>query len=166
MALWARVGRTCAKEYLEAFLMLNVGSWYPDDLSHSTIYPDVSYNDKGYLQTQEYDMTDEGFVTVSLLPKVRDWMERICRRNHHQKYPVISLLFGPAAPLWALLMVCALLVARRRMRQMPAALGTLGIWLSYLLGPCTLPRYALPLFCLAPPLLAGVFLPTHEEVAP
>lgn len=166
MALWARVGKTCAREYLEAFLMLNVGSWYPDDLSHSTIYPDVSYNDKGYLQTQEYDMTEQGFATTSLLPGVRDFFEQICRRNSYQKYPVVSLLFGPAAPFWALLMVCALLVARRRARLLPAALGVLGIWLSYLFGPCTLPRYALPLFCLAPPLLAGAFLPARKEVAP
>lgn len=166
MALWARVGKTCAREYLEAFLMLNVGSWYPDDLSHSTIYPDVSYNDKGYLQTQEYDMTEQGFATTSLLPGVRDFFEQLCRRNSYQKYPVVSLLFGPAAPFWALLMVCALLVARRRARLLPAALGVLGIWLSYLFGPCTLPRYALPLFCLAPPLLAGAFLPARKEVAP
>ena len=166
MALWARVGKTCAREYLEAFLMLNVGSWYPDDLSHSTIYPDVSYNDKGYLQTQEYDMTEQGFATTSLLPGVRNFFEQICRRNSYQKYPVVSLLFGPAASFWALLMVCALLVARRRARLLPAALGVLGIWLSYLFGPCTLPRYALPLFCLAPPLLAGAFLPARKEVAP
>ena len=33
-------------------------------------------------------------------------------------------------------------------------LGALGLWLSYLFGPCTLPRYTLPLFCLAPVLLA------------
>ena len=166
MALWARVGRTCAKEYLEAFLMLNVGSWYPDDLSHSTIYPDVSYNDKGYLQTQEYNMTDEGFATTTLLPKMRNFMERICRRNSHQKYPVISLLFAPATPFWALLLVCALLIARRRSRLLPAALGAMGIWLSYLLGPCTLPRYALPLFCMAPPLLIASLSPDHKEVTP
>ena len=163
MALWARVGRTCAKEYLEAFLMLNVGLWYPDDLSHSTIYPDASYNDKGYLQTQEYDMAEQGFATTSLLPKVRNFMERICRRNRYQKYPLISLLFGTAAPFWVLLLGCALLVARRRTRLLPAALGVMGIWLSYLLGPCTLPRYVLPLFCLAPPLLAGALLPARKE---
>lgn len=164
MALWARTGRTCAKEYLEAFLMLNVGLWYPDDLSHSTIYPDASYNDKGYLQTQEYDMTEQGFATTSLLPKVRSFMERICRRNRYQKYPILSLLFGTATPFWALLLACALLVSRRRTRLLPAVLGALGIWLSYLLGPCTLPRYVLPLFCLAPPLLAGAFLPARKEV--
>ena len=66
-------------------------------------------------------------------------------------------------PLWVLLLSCALLIARRRTCLLPAALGVMGIWLSYLLGPCTLPRYALPLFCLAPPLLAGAFLPARKE---
>ena len=46
------------------------------------------------------------------------------------------------------------MIARRQARYLPAALGALGLWLSYLFGPCTLPRYTLPLFCLAPVLLA------------
>ena len=163
MALWRRVGKICAKEYLEAFLMLNVGSWYPDDLSHSTIYMDASYNDKGYLQTQEYDMSQYDLHTCTLLPQVRDLMERICRRNRYQKYPLVSLLFGPATPFWAILLSCALLIARKRTRLLPAAFGALGLWISYLLGPCTLPRYALPLFCLAPPLLLGAFLLPRKE---
>ena len=48
---------------------------------------------------------------------------------------------------------CAMLIARKQTRRLPAALGALGLWLSYLFGPCTLPRYTLPLFCLAPVLL-------------
>ena len=163
MALWRRVGKTCPKEYLEAFLLLNVGSWYPDDLSHSTIYMDASYNDKGYLQTQEYDMSQHDLHTFTLLPQVRDLMERICRRNRYQKYPLVSLLFGTATPFWAILLCCALLIARKRIRLLPAVSGALGLWVSYLLGPCTLPRYALPLFCLAPPLLLGAFLPARKE---
>ena len=154
LTLWRRVGKTCAKEYLEAFLLLNIGSWYPDDTSHSTIYMDASYNDKGYLQTQEYDMSQFDISTFSLLPKVQVLMERICRRNRYQKYPLISLLFNTAVPFWMLLLSCALLIAKRHSRLLPAMFGALGLWLSYLFGPCTLPRYVLPLFTLAPPLLA------------
>lgn len=98
LALWARHAKTYAHEYLEAFLMLNVGSWYPDDLSHSTIYPDVSYNDKGYLQLQEYDGSEYGIETKSFLPAVRDFYERICRRNRYQRYPLLSPLFCTATP--------------------------------------------------------------------
>ena len=47
--------------------------------------------------------------------------------------------------------------------SIPAALGALGVWLSYLFGPCTLPRYALPLVCLAPALLILSFLPPYCE---
>lgn len=166
LALWRRCAGVCGKEYAEALLMLNVGSWYPDDLSHSTIYPDVSYNDKGYLQTQEYDMREQGFETTSLLPGVRDAYERICRRNSYQDTPVIAVLFCTATPFWALLLACGVLIARKQTRFLPAACGALGLWLSYLLGPCTLPRYALPLFCLAPALLIAAYthhLPKNTE---
>lgn len=166
LALWRRCAGVCGKEYAEALLMLNVGSWYPDDLSHSTIYPDVSYNDKGYLQTQEYDMREQGFETTSLLPGVRDTYERICRRNSYQDTPVIAVLFCTATPFWALLLACGVLIARKQTRFLTAACGALGLWLSYLLGPCTLPRYALPLFCLAPVLLIAAYthhLPRNTE---
>lgn len=160
LSLWARVGKTCAHEYLEALLMLNVGSWYPDDLSHSTIYPDASYNDKGYLQTQEVDMTEQGIETACFLPRVKAFYERVCRRNEYQKYPIIAQLFCTATPFWVIVFACALLAARKRTRLLPAAAGAVGLWLSYLFGPCTLPRYMLPLFALAPVLLcAALALP-------
>lgn len=150
LALWAEHAGAYAHEYLEAFLMLNVGSWYPDDLSHSTIYPDVSWNDKGYLQTHERDMSEQGIHHMSFLPKVKAFYERICRRNEYQKYPVVSVLFSTATPFWVLLLVITLLIAKRQTQLLPALLGCFGLWLSYLFGPCTLPRYTLPLFCLMP----------------
>ncbi len=164
MELWQRVSGDCMHEYIEALLMLNVGSWYPDDLTHSTIYRDASWNDKGYLQTSEYDMAEYDLHTRSLLPSVRDLYERICRRNEYQKYPIVSQLFCTATPFWVMMFACALLVARRNTRFLSAALGALGLWLSYLFGPCTLPRYALPLFCLAPVLLSLAFILPKKEL--
>ena len=168
MKLWAKDAKEYAHEYIEAFLMLNVGSWYPDDLSHSTIYPDASYNDKGYLQLEEYDMTNVGIRTSCFLPAVRNLFERICRRNYYQKYPIIAILFSTATPFWLIVFACAKLVCEKRGRFLPVALGILGIWLGYLFGPCTLPRYILPLYCIAPALLFASFLKpgeTHHENA-
>lgn len=165
LAIWQKHMGQFAHEYIEAFLMLNVGSWYPDDLSHSTIYPDASWNDKGYLQTQEYDMTKQGIVCTSFLPKVKALYERICRRNDYQEYPILSVLFCPATPLWALVFACCHFAARRKSRMILPVLGALGLWASYLLGPCTLPRYALPLFCLAPVLLILSYCRTKKEPA-
>ena len=164
LALWARNGVKNARVYAEAFLILNIGSWYPDDLSHSTVYPDSYYSDKGYLQTQEYDMQAYGLYTTCLLPDVQAFYEQVCRYNAHQKYPVVSLLFGTATPFWVLMLACAMLIAQRHLHLLTAAICPLSLWASYLFfGPCTLPRYVLPLFCCAPVLLAlALFTPTRE----
>ena len=105
---------------------------------------------------------------MSFLPAVRDFYEPICRRNRYQRYPLLSPLFCTATPFWVLLLVCAKLFSRRRIRMLPALLGVLGLWLSYLFGPCTLPRYTLPLFCLAPVMLSLAFSATPKayEVYP
>lgn len=157
--LWARVGKKNVRVYLEAFLMLNVGSWYPDDLTHSTIYIDAQDKDLGYLQTQLYGMED--FDTVSLLPGLTQMIERLVTRNRYQRYPILPVLFCTATPLWVLVFSCFRLAAKRRARMIVPTLGALGLWLSYLFGPCTLPRYMLPLFCLAPVVLCSALSSPH-----
>lgn len=164
LRLWAKHAKAHAHEYLEAFLMLNVGSWYPDDLSHSTLYSEFNYEDIGYLQLQEYDAQELNIQTRSFLPKLTAFYEQICRRNAYQKYPVVSILFCTATPFWLVLLACARLIADKRSRYLPAALGVLGLWVSYLFGPCTLSRYALPLFCIAPALLAVAFAPKDKPI--
>lgn len=160
LSLWARNALRNPRVYAEAFLLLNMGTWYPDDVSHASVYQ--VYPEKGYLQTQEYDV--EGMETFCLLPKVRAFYERICRYNGYLKFPLLPVLFCTASPLWALLWTVAALVARRKTRLLPAALGALGVSLSVLFGACTLARYALPLFCLAPALaLLACTLPGEKE---
>ena len=102
MALWARVGRKNMRVYTEAFLLLNIGSWYPDDQTHANIYRPYGL-DKGYLQTDEYDLSAHGIGNHNPLPAVRNLYERICRRNVYLKYPVIAQLFCTATPLWGIL---------------------------------------------------------------
>lgn len=166
LALWARNARSHLHEYTEAFLMLNMGLWYPDDLSHSTVYHPVNYDPPGYLETDLFVTDMPEFETVCLLPRVREIVEKVCTQNAYQAYPVVSVLFCTATPFWVLVFSVALLIARRRGRLAVCALGVLGIWLSYLFGPCTLPRYVLPLFCLAPALLLAALTDTPKEAAP
>ena len=48
---------------------------------------------------------------------------------------------------------------------MPAVSGVMVLWASYLFGPCTLARYMLPLYCLAPVLLILAFCLPGETVS-
>ena len=166
MNLWARVGRKNVRVYTEAFLMLNMGSWYPDDITHSRIYRDSAGLTKGYLQTDEYDFKEYGVEIAYPLPKLSNFVNRICRLNEYQKYPMITVLFCTATPLWVILFACAMLIARRKTRFLPAVSGMLVLWASYLFGPCTLSRYILPLYCLAPVLLILAFCLPGEALTP
>lgn len=156
MDLWARVGKKNIRVYAEAFLLLNIGSWYPDDLSHSTIYHPTGVF-KGYLQTDEYDFGEYGVKRFNPLPVVKNLVNKFCRYNEYQKYPIVTVLFCTATPLWVIFFACALLISRKMTRYLLPVSGTMVIWISYLLGPCTLARYMLPLFCLAPVLLILAF---------
>ena len=153
MDLWARIGKKCPHTYVEAFLMLNQGLWYPDDLTHASIYQSQFWTPVGYLQTNFYDMSDYNIHSKSLLPKLANLIEKVCAQNRYQKYPILSILFCTATPLWISLFACAQLVARRKTRYITIIFGIMGLNISYLFGPCTLPRYILPTFCLAPVLL-------------
>ena len=64
-----------------------------------------------------------------------------------------------------MVIACAVMLIKKQTVMFPAALGLLGLWLSYLLGPCTLPRYMLPLYCLAPALLILAFRAPKSEVS-
>ena len=155
--VWAKHLKPHLHEYIEAFLMLNLGSWYPDDLTHAYIYPEQAWNGQGYLSIADPGTTEQGFTMTCYLPAVRSLIQKICSFNRYQRYPLASLSFCPAFPFWLTMFACALMIVRRQARFLPSALGILSLWLSYLLGPCTLPRYALPMFCLAPVLLGAAF---------
>ena len=168
LALWSRVARSNRRPYAEAFLLLNMGLWYPGDVSHSEAYAGIDYDPYGYLEGNRCADELPELQTVCLLPAVREWVEEIARQNVHQKLPLLSLLFCTSTPFWVIAFASALFIARKRARALPAILGALGIWLSYFLGPCTLARYVLPLFCLAPVLLCVALsaLPPTKEVSP
>lgn len=157
-SLVGRVIRADPRCALEAFLLLNIGSWYPDDTSYASVYSEVAaYLNKGYLQTQETDMSADGIHTRCLFPLYRQLTERICRGNALQKLPLLSLLVAPSLPFWGMCLLFLLLRRRGYGRRILSPALLLVLWVSYLLGPCTLVRYLLPLYCVVPPLLIIAF---------
>lgn len=102
-------------------------------------------------------MTEAGIRITASCPPLPISLSASAVSIYYQKYPIIAILFSTATPFWLIVFACAKLVSDRRGRFLPAALGVLGLWLGYLFGPCTLPRYTLPLYCIAPALLAAAF---------
>ena len=98
----------------------------------------------------------------SLWPAAERYYQWFAHENGHQRIPVFSLLFAPGTYCWAMLIVLIALLYFRQFRlALPLALP-FGVWLTLLLGPCVIVRYAYPIIAGAP-LLLGLLCNGTEQ---
>lgn len=158
LSLYLRLGKAYPDEYLDAALLLNQGAWDPLDTSVGSIYHMWEAGQHGYLQTKfQRHIDDENGIRIeqkSLLPGLYRLYERFCTENIHQQNPFTNLLFAPASMMCLCLIAFAFFLAQRRRAEAGAAAFLMTLFLTQLLGPCALVRYAYPFFTCAPLLLA------------
>lgn len=150
--LWVRTGLSQPAAYVDAFLRLTAGFWYPD----------MPYRDwpayQPYYQ-YEYHQPEGTPQLERKTPASLAWLHRLYMdlslNNTDQKFPVVSLLTSAGLAAWVMITFIAWAVYERRWRMLWPAAMLFGLWLTLLLGPVVLMRYALPLL-MAEPLLIGV----------
>lgn len=155
--LWAELGIKYPGCYVDAFLSMNLGFWYPD-----MVYPDpgaymshIDYENAPEEGKDQYSQEGIFIERNSLLPGLekfyRDWTEG----GVYQKYPVISMLFSPGSAFWCLCLAVGYLIFIKRSGKL-LSFALLGIlWLTLMVSPVVLLRYAYPLM-VSIPVIAGV----------
>ena len=158
LKVWARFLPTYFNDYVDAFLTMTLGYWFPGETFHAHIYD--GYDEPGTEETLGYMYT--GFIEninpdvekQSLWPGAERYYQWFAHENGHQRIPVFSLLFAPGTYCWLLFAaLLALLYFKQYRLAIPLALP-FGVWLTLLLGPCVIVRYAYPIMAGAP-LFAG-----------
>ncbi len=155
--LYVSIGKKAPDSYLNAFLIMNLAIWYPDEITHSDVYTD----NQGYLHTGDwYFNYDRAVISVekhSYLPWLEHLYKKISAENIHQKIPIVSMLFSPGF-LCVTMFVLALLILYRRQYVLLLPFAPLfAYWLGLLLAPCIYIRYVYPIIvCL--PLFAALTL--------
>lgn len=154
VSLWVQLGKQHPKAYIEAFLQLNIGSWYPLDTSYAHVYDSWGAAQHGYLQTKfQRHVDDERGVRIeqkSFLPWLMNRYEKFASASVQLDNPITATLFSPATMLMVLLACFCVGLYMGSRPLCIALLLPLGLWATLLLGPCTLTRYAYPLFLCAP----------------
>ncbi len=161
LALWKNVAKRYPLEYVDAFLLCNIGYWYVDDLSHSRIYGTGLDNRQGYLLTDT--KPDFGVTHETKLAPLEFLYERLFSINWYQIVPVAASLFAPAFFLWALCFLTTYAGYAKNKAALLVSLLCFGLLPSLLLGPCAIIRYAFPLVLLCPFLFGLVF---HKGIEP
>ncbi|MDO4284873.1 MAG: DUF6020 family protein [Eubacteriales bacterium] len=156
LSLWLRMGVKHPLTYLNAWFLTSYGYWYPnaviDCYRGNTVFT-YTYRDSSYF----------GFETE--LPGEREsripWLNELYRQFSLEKWPqttpVVHLFFSPAVLFW--LFAFAMLYCIDRGCHVPcrAMFPVFLVWLTVLLGPCSLVRYVVILWFAAPLFLAFLF---------
>lgn len=150
------VGIKCPDIYLDAFLELSLGNWYPD-----MIYPDeetghqyIEYED----WTQAYENTRRSEKQLipareSKLPTLDEWLTTYSLDVTQQEVPVLSMLISSGFMFFVIVASGAAAIYFKKYRKLLTVLLLLGLWGTIMLGPIALFRYSYPLMVCTPFLL-------------
>ncbi len=139
VSLWLRLLFKHPAAYIDAFLGLNVGYWYPE-----SPYPDPRIW-HAYIETNSKEISAAISVTdPELWPQGRAFYQSIAKGSF-QELPLLDLLFKPGIYFWAVLSLLGLSLYHRNRTAGGLLVFLLLSWLLQLLSPIALLRYAYPL---------------------
>ena len=161
--IWLKIGIENPGTYLDAWASLTVGYWYTG----------MQYPDPGtyinYLDFYNRDMSsapnaDEYLVIkkTSYIPWLSNYYENFAAHVPEQKIPLYGLIFSPGV-MFFILLFCILYVIYKKEYKNLIPMGLLvGLWLTLLLSPAVLFRYAYPL-CISMPFVLSIALNSKNK---
>lgn len=162
--IWVEVGMKSPLQYLDSFMKLTIGMWYPD----------MNYNDPhAYHPYWEYESTQQNsertFFIVKETPlKGFHWIhhlyDELAYKNVYQKIPVLSMLFSSGFYAWTLILFIGWAIYVREYKLLFPFSLVFALWLTLLLGPVVLYRYVFPIAFALPAMLVPV-LAYYKEAA-
>ena len=172
LKVWAAALPSHLNDYVNSFLTMTLGYWYPDETLHAHVYDGYDEPDTeetlGYLYTGFMENINPDVHKRTIWSGAERYYQWFAHENGHERIPVLSTLFSPGLYCWLLFFALLTLLYYGRMELVwPLALPY-GVWLTLLLGPCTIIRYAYPIMASAPILLGVLFngLPANALTAP
>ena len=147
--LWFRIGKKCPAVYLKSWILTSSGMWNPFGVINTyeghTVFT-FTYTESSYFGYE----TELPGVRTSFIPAIDSFYRWLSLDDDIQRIPVISLLFAPAFWFWVYAAAGVYLLCRKRIPEFLTLLPLYLLWLTYLLGPASLVRYALPFFTALP----------------
>ena len=147
--LWFRIGKKCPAVYLKSWILTSSGMWNPFGVINTyeghTVFT-FTYTESSYFGYE----TELPGVRTSFIPAIDSFYRWLSLDDDIQRIPVISLLFAPAFWFWIYAAAGVYLLCKKRIPEFLTLLPLYLLWLTYLLGPASLVRYALPFFTALP----------------
>lgn len=151
--LWCNVGFKDPKNYIEAFLLNNLGFWYPNK----------NYNDERmYHPYIEYTMMDgklwdPEYVDIkreTKFPIYEKLLNKTLNNHVWKKFPVISTIFTSGTYFIIFIFLLGITILRKNYKYLfPFAL-ILSLYITLFLAPVSIFRYCFPILIILPILIS------------
>ncbi|MCM1048750.1 MAG: DUF6020 family protein [Clostridiales bacterium] len=151
--LWIKIGLKKPLTYINAWLVNTYGLWYPDtvvDVYRGNNKFTFVYEDSSYF---EYETEPPG-TRESKIPWLDELYRKMSLEIAKEKIPLVSMLFSPGFMFWCYVFAFSYAVYRKKYYVLPPYLMIFLVWLTMLLGPTYLVRYALILWFALPLFIA------------
>ncbi len=158
--LWMTVALKCPQTYIDAFLRLTVGYWYPDMnyRDPQAYHPYWEYAPTGALvwfDPNEYVLLEQtpvkgfGFLNTVLF--------KTTYSNAYQYLPVVPMLLSSGMLLWSILMFFVYILLEKKFKYFIPLAFIAMMYVTLFLGPVVLFRYIYPIVMIMPMLFACAF---------
>lgn len=154
---WFKIGMKYPNEYVDAFLLLNSGYWFLDDVSFAEVFGYGTEDRMGALSTYNSAMSEvlpNGIAHESKFPFWEKVLEKIVSDNIFYQWPIASSLFKTALYCWGILIMSILFLYGKQKKQLLISLFPLIYLGTMFLGPVVQVRYVLPLMAVVPLLIS------------
>ncbi len=151
--LWLQKGKEHPMSYVNAWLLTSYGFWYPGAVinvySGNEMYT-FTYTESSYFG---YEVEPPG-ERHSLIPAIDRFYRKLSLEKFQQEIPIIHLFFAPAFWFWLFFLGMCYIFYRDGFQGLFWCLIVFLVWLTVLLGPTYLVRYAIYLWTIAPLMVA------------
>lgn len=149
--LWIKMFFQYPKDYISAFLALNIPYWYPDANTYD------EYSNKEYIETTIKFCDGYQIERYSKLPKLLPYLENFANYNYIKDIPLVVNIFSISTPFWLLLVTIFVLIYKKHYKQILMIMPMMLLWLTYIAGPVSNFRYIFTLFALYPLIISLIF---------
>lgn len=158
---WLKVSLKDPKNYIEAFLLNNLGVWYPGKHYNDfrMYHPYIEYKmSNGKEANEDY----ENFERKSKLPIYDKILHLVVERNGWKIIPVVSVFFNLGTYFLIFIYSIGVCIIRKKRKYIVAISAITGLYITIFLAPVALFRYSFPIIILLP-IFAGIVLDKQKE---
>ena len=158
VSLWAKIGLSCPSSYMKAFLEMNLGFWWPamDFPDPGTYLAFIPYRNADMEQVGEIPGKVVYIERQSFLPALEGFYQDYTEEGKFEQIPVLSWLYSPGVYFWIICFGIIYCFYTKRFRTILPWAVLLLLWLTLMVSPVVVFRYAYPLVVSLPIMLAMI----------